>query len=230
MAPTDRTRRPRGSIDAEMIVRGAVELARRDGLDQLSMPALAKHLGIGVTSIYWYFKNKEELLRRMNHDAMLDDLRQSLHADDFEPGQWREFLRQQSVSARERFGSDDLLADLVYTRRQTFDDQTYATVLRHVEATLRLLVAAGFTPEDAWNLFWDLALYTRGFVATERLNRHPGSAPDQLRAGPHALESVPIIAGLVGDERLALDGTGDLTFEHGLDLMLDAASARLATG
>ena len=34
------------------------------------MPALANHLGAGVMSIYWYFRNKDELLVAMADRAL----------------------------------------------------------------------------------------------------------------------------------------------------------------
>ncbi|NED60037.1 helix-turn-helix transcriptional regulator, partial [Streptomyces sp. SID10244] len=55
-----RERRERGSIDPEEIIKGAFELAEEIGVDNLSMPLLGKHLGVGVTSIYWYFRKKDD--------------------------------------------------------------------------------------------------------------------------------------------------------------------------
>ena len=72
-----RTRAERGSISAEQIIAGAMPLAEAIGLDALSMPKLAEHLGIGVTSIYWYFRNKNDLIEALTvvaaqrfHDVM----------------------------------------------------------------------------------------------------------------------------------------------------------------
>lgn len=53
-----RERRRRGSITAEDIIAGAFELAEEIGISGLSMPLLAKHLDVGVTSIYWYFRKR----------------------------------------------------------------------------------------------------------------------------------------------------------------------------
>ena len=46
-----RQRRERGSINPEDIISGAFELAEQVSIDNLSMPLLGKHLGVGVTSI-----------------------------------------------------------------------------------------------------------------------------------------------------------------------------------
>ena len=67
-AKTDtRKRRDRGSISADEILKGAFDVAAQVSIDNLSMPVLAKHLDVGVTSIYWYFRRKDDLL-----DAMTD--------------------------------------------------------------------------------------------------------------------------------------------------------------
>ena len=62
-----RKRRDRGSISADEILKGAFDVAAQVSIDKLSMPVLAKHLDVGVTSIYWYFRRKDDLL-----DAMTD--------------------------------------------------------------------------------------------------------------------------------------------------------------
>ncbi len=55
------------------------------------MPMLAKHLGVGVTSLYWYFRKKDDLL-----DAMAD---RALHEYNYtdpsiDAENWRESLAQ----------------------------------------------------------------------------------------------------------------------------------------
>ena len=49
---------------------GRCELAEQVGIDNLSMPLLGKHLGVGVTSIYWYFRKKDDLLNAMTDRAL----------------------------------------------------------------------------------------------------------------------------------------------------------------
>ncbi|BCI86700.1 hypothetical protein NIIDMKKI_19060 [Mycobacterium kansasii] len=65
-----RQRRERGSINPDDIITGAFELAEQVSIDNLSMPLLGKHLGVGVTSIYWYFRKKDDLLNAMTDRAL----------------------------------------------------------------------------------------------------------------------------------------------------------------
>jgi AcrR family transcriptional regulator len=65
-----RRRRDRGSINVDQILNGAFEIAADVSIDNLSMPVLAKHLDVGVTSIYWYFRRKDDLLDAMSDRAL----------------------------------------------------------------------------------------------------------------------------------------------------------------
>jgi AcrR family transcriptional regulator len=92
-----RRRRERGSIPVDEILNGAFEVAAQVSVDHLSMPLLAKHLDVGVTSIYWYFRKKDDLL-----DAMTD---RALDQYDFsdpsiDAGNWRESLPNHARTMR----------------------------------------------------------------------------------------------------------------------------------
>src|SRR5215212_774046 len=65
-----RRRRERGSISVDEILNGAFEVAAEVSIDNLSMPLLARHLDVGVTSIYWCFRKKNELLDAMTDRAL----------------------------------------------------------------------------------------------------------------------------------------------------------------
>ncbi len=60
-------RRPRNDpnapdLDRERIVAVSLELIDRDGLDRFSLRALARELGAGNMSVYYYVKDRDELL------------------------------------------------------------------------------------------------------------------------------------------------------------------------
>src|SRR5215208_288757 len=65
-SPTDRTRRPRGSLRPEAILDAAEALAA-DGFDALTMRAVATRLGAAPMALYNHFATKEALV-----DALLD--------------------------------------------------------------------------------------------------------------------------------------------------------------
>ncbi|WP_462187175.1 TetR/AcrR family transcriptional regulator [Frankia sp. CcWB2] len=86
-----RSRRARGSINAPGILAGAFEFCRDTPVDRLSMPRLAAYPDVGVTSIYWYFKSKRELLDAMAEEALVSfyESMPPLRGDD-----WEDMLRE----------------------------------------------------------------------------------------------------------------------------------------
>ena len=108
-----RQRRERGSINPDDIISGAFELAEQVSIDNLSMPLLGKHLGVGVTSIYWYFRKKDDLLNAMTDRA----LRQYAFATPYvEAKDWRETLRNHARAMRKTFLGNPILGDLILIR------------------------------------------------------------------------------------------------------------------
>ena len=82
-------------------------------IDNLSMPLLGKHLGVGVTSIYWYFRKKDDLLNAMTDRA----LRKYVFATPYvEAKDWRETLRNHARSMRKTFMGNPILCDLILIR------------------------------------------------------------------------------------------------------------------
>ena len=66
-------RSERGALDRERVVRVALELLDEVGLDDLSMRRLAERLGVTAASLYWYVRDKSELLDLLA-DAMSAEL------------------------------------------------------------------------------------------------------------------------------------------------------------
>jgi AcrR family transcriptional regulator len=98
-----RRRRQRGSISVDEIVNGAFAVAAEVSIDNLSMPQLAKHLDVGVTSIYWYFRKKDELLDAMTDRALQ---RYEFTVPCIDASNWRASLRDHARTMRRRFLDD----------------------------------------------------------------------------------------------------------------------------
>ena len=50
------------SLTKKLIISKAIDILNEDGIDKLSMRVIASKLNVSATSIYWHFKNKDELL------------------------------------------------------------------------------------------------------------------------------------------------------------------------
>ena len=226
-----RTRRSRGSLDAEMILQGAFEVASREGLDGMSMPTLAAHLNVGVTSIYWYFRNKEDLLQQMFLRATESLNSRISVAEGVDPGQWRSHLLEVFQQIRAVFAEDDVLAELLLHRQAGHSGQRPESVFDGVESEMVMMVAAGFPLKTAWQVYSTLWMYTHGMATNERARRrsaYPPPGTSQLSMVD--VTKTPLLARLIADEGASLDmtdTTGD-AFLAGLDLILDSAEMKLA--
>ncbi|AMO60722.1 Tetracycline repressor protein class A [Mycolicibacterium phlei] len=137
-----RQRRERGSINPDDIIKGAFELAEQVGIDNLSMPLLGKHLGVGVTSIYWYFRKKDDLLNAMTDRA----LRQYVFETPYvEAKDWRETLRNHARTMRKTFIGNPILCDLILIR-SALSPRTAKVGVQEVEKAIASLVEAGLSP------------------------------------------------------------------------------------
>jgi len=209
-----RRRRPRGSINADDIVAGAFEVARRASLDQLSMPVLAEHLDVGVASIYWYFLKKEDLLNRMT-DLAVNRLIQAFPPvpDDLP---WPEFLHDYFKRERTIFRDDQVMCDLVLVSTSTYSKDAARRLFEREESVLARLAGAGFSAENAFRVFNAVSVYTRGMVIHERiLQRSKTPTLDTARQRQITdWSSMPLLERML--DRHPLAGTTDEDFEFGL--------------
>jgi AcrR family transcriptional regulator len=85
--PERAARGPAPSLSREVITAAAVTLADTQGIEAVSMRALAVELGVGAASLYRYVARKDELIDLMVDAVMGNDL-------EFEVrGNWREDMR-----------------------------------------------------------------------------------------------------------------------------------------
>lgn len=221
-AAPKRKRRERGSINVEEILNGAFEVAERVSIDHLSMPQLARHLDVGVTSIYWYFRRKDDLLDAMT-DRALDDY--DFTATTIDADNWRESLAHHARTMRKMFLASPILCDLILIRG-SYSRQAVQGAIRKLEPPVAALVRAGLTPTQAFDTYSAIATHVRATVIMERLqDKMPGIEP--RREGQRALidaAATPYIAEATGlGHRLGV--ADDINFEYVLGCILDRAEA-----
>ena len=85
--PERAARGPAPSLSREQITTAAVKLADTQGIEAVSMRALAVELGVGAASLYRYVARKDELIDLMVDAVMGNDLQFEIRGD------WREDLR-----------------------------------------------------------------------------------------------------------------------------------------
>lgn len=163
------SRVPRGTLNRERIIAAALAVIDEHGVDGLSMPRLAKRLGVGVMSLYSHVSNRDDLL-----DAAVQQVLASLP----EPtGQhWQERIRSHFGDLRTALLAHPGLGHVLASK-----NVATPVVLDLLERNLAELTAAGFDGEEAARLYYALLTYTLGFVAWELPRTHAVDAAEYAR-------------------------------------------------
>ncbi len=159
-------RRARGSLSGDEILDAAQRIVEDRGLAELSMPVVAKELNSGVTSIYWYFRNKDDLLQALTDRAARQHFRGLPPVGD---GSWDYEFVEYFAAYRELLDRVPVYREiLTFRTRFAFSRSIVArAMIRRLEAGLELLVEAGLTPDVAAQVYMSCAQYTNGFVILE---------------------------------------------------------------
>jgi AcrR family transcriptional regulator len=212
------TRRARGSLSQKEILDGAQELLELHGLPQLSMPALAKHLKSGVTSIYWYFRSKDELLKALTDRVMREMYRK---LPPIGAGSWDEELVVYFVAFRNLLEETPTYREVVAYQAQLLfqQEELGPTLLHRLDDGLSLFVRAGLTVKDAAHAFNTCSNYTKGFVILEH-GLESERIDTSLTHRLHRLSSdeFPTLSQLDDFERVMW--LNDAQFRFGLRLLL----------
>ena len=201
-------------VDRQRILDTALELLNEVGVDALSTRAIAQRLGVQQPALYWHFKNKRALLDAMNGEILARAHDARVPRED---ETWQDFLRRNGRGFRE--------ALLSYRDGARVHAGTEADPgdLEHVERQVAFLVAAGFTPGQAMQLFVAVGRYVGGCVLEEQASPIDG-ALEQRRLDA-AAQAYPLLAEAVAYYRRS--GHAGL-FERGLELMIRGAEAELS--
>ncbi|MFI5954454.1 TetR/AcrR family transcriptional regulator [Cryptosporangium sp. NPDC051539] len=174
-----RPRRPRGSINPSDIVAGAFDFFRGVPAEQWSIPQLAAHLDVGVTSIYWYFRTKRELIAAMTEAALssFHERMPPLHGDDGE-----QQLKNFFLDFHRLLAGDDLACDLI-VRQIGVPDGTSTASWPRAQELLAALGRAGVPEPLAQHALFTLTVYTQGFLLMERKGAAPGDPSTEVEFG-----------------------------------------------
>lgn len=217
-----RQRRARGSITVDEILSGAFDIAGEVSIENLSMPQLARHLDVGVTSIYWYFRRKDDLLDAMTERALIEYDFSVLSID---ANSWLESLRTHARRMRETFQRNPTLCDLILIRG-TQGTPAARRALEKIEQPIAALVRAGLTPQQAFDTYTAIAVLVRSSAVLQRLQtRTPQpQLPREYWGQVIDAETTPLIASISG-HGYRIGMADDINFDHILDSILDRAVA-----
>jgi AcrR family transcriptional regulator len=219
---TSRAKPPaRTPLNRDRVLRAAMRLADKHGIEALSMRKLAEALGVEAMSLYNHVRNKEDVLEGIV-DLVVSEIELPVIGAD-----WKEAMRQRAISAHDVLLRHPWAPILVLSRINVGP-----AMLRYIDATIGCLAEAGFSyvmADHAWNAM-DSHIY--GFTLY-KLN-FPLEPADYANAAAQFLPMLPAdkyphmraLAQMVIDGKH--DGLHDLEF--GLKLILDGLERLKATG
>lgn len=207
----------RGRLSREKVLRAAIALADRDGIDALSMRKLAEEVGVEAMSLYYYVKNKDDILA-----GMLELVMAEIETPASEAGgaRWKEAVRRGAISFH------DVLRKHPWARGLMLSPKTLRPWrMRFMEFLLGMLRVGGFSPELTYHAYHALDSHLIGSTAWEA--GYASFAKDRKMADlaktfleELPADEVPHVAEHVRQHMEGL-GRGKSQFEFGLDLILD---------
>lgn len=144
------------TLTVNTILQEAFALANSDGIKSLSMRKLAAKLNVEAMSLYYYFKNKDQLL-----DAMVDEVfaRISWQPDG---ENWQSDITQRANELRGLLKYNAWAVSLLDSRTQSGQ-----ATLAHHDAVLGVFFTSGFRPKLAAQAYAIIDSYIYGFVIQE---------------------------------------------------------------
>jgi TetR/AcrR family tetracycline transcriptional repressor len=207
------------ALTQEQVVREAVDLMARAGLEAVTLRRLATELGVSAPTLYWHVRNKRQLLDLMA-EALVARAGRSTTPAYGQP--WWDWLAEQA-RLQWRVLTSHRDAPLVIAGNRPTE-----TALPTVEQVLGSLVVVGFPPAEALRTVLAVSNYVIGCAVEYQAEaaREPDPERDvRLLAQVRGNEDLPnlqaaLAAGAGPDARAS--------FEHGLGLLIAGIRARHA--
>jgi AcrR family transcriptional regulator len=181
---------PRRPLTRQRIVRAALKLIDKEGLDALSMRRLGASLGVEGMALYRHVGSKEQLLAGVT-ELLLEELEIPPAGTDWIEA-WHAIARSYRQLAHSHPGAFRLLA---------LSPLTTASRFERARAPVAILRAAGFTEAGAERAFRTLLSYADGYLLRELADAERASDEADFDFGIRA-----ILTGVRSE--LALSGAG----------------------
>jgi AcrR family transcriptional regulator len=228
-----RPRHPRRDkmLDRDKIIRTAIALADVDGAAAVNMRRIAKDLGAGAMSLYWYVADKEQLL-----DLMLDLVEGESRVADLS-GDWRVDFRTIARQRRRVLLRHPWVLDFMSGRKQLGPN-----ALLQVEQSLSVLDGVDLDTRTALKILMTIDAYVTGTVLNElreirveQTQTGDGFSDSEITAGMEDwIERLNDSGSLERVVRVFKEGidpdaaeTRNERFEFGLGCVLDGLAAQL---
>jgi AcrR family transcriptional regulator len=212
----------RTPLTRERVIRTAVEVADRGGIEALSMRRLGQELGVEAMALYRHVRDKDDILDGIT-DAAVAEIDIGQPGDD-----WISAMRRLSMAARQVMLRHPW-APRVILERPTVGPAT----LRHLDAVMAILRSGGFSIEMAHHALHVMGSRVLGF--TQDPFDDSTEAPPDPEAAASLARMLSVNYPHLGELALAATHDGalggcddDFEFEFGLDLILEGLERQRA--
>ena len=207
---------PRTPLNRERVLRAAVELADREGVDGLSMRRLSAELGVVPMALYKHVANKDELL-----DGMIDMVVAEIDPPRTDTD-WKTAVRERILSARRA-----LLRHPWASRVMESRTSPTPTVMAYMDSMIAMFTAGGFSIDLVHHVMHAMGSRLMGFTQelfNDQTDPDNPIQPAMLEAMGATYPSIYQLWQTVSHEDASIVGPGcddQFEFEFALDLMLD---------
>ena len=158
----------RTPLSRDRVLRAALDLVDREGVDGLTMRRLGRELGVEAMSLYGYVDSKEDLI-----EGVVEQVFRQMPLIVPGPGRWQDRLRRHAQAYRAVLLDHPNAVRLVARRPLTTEG-----IAAFVDSALAELQALGLDLEMADRVLGVVASFTLGHVAEQ--------VGDEVRAGSEA--------------------------------------------
>ena len=213
-------REKRVPLSRERVLHAAVAIADATGIGSLTMRSLAHELGVKPMALYYHVANKEEIL-----DGIVDLVFSEIERPSAD-GDWRSEITRRAESARQVLRRHPWAIGLMESRKSPGPE-----TLRHHDATIGTLRAAGFSVEMTAHAYALLDSYIYGFALQEA--SLPFEGPDTVVDVAEPMlqqfpaDAYPNFVEMATEYILKPGYDFGNEFKFGLDVILDALARSL---
>jgi AcrR family transcriptional regulator len=205
---------PRAPLSRERVLRAALVLADRGGIESLTMRKIGQELQVEAMSLYNHVANKDDIL-----DGIVDLVFSEI-ALPSDRADWKTAMRQRAVSAHDALLRHPWATSLMQSRAKPGP-----ATLRHHDAVIGSLRKAGFTIAIAAHAFSVIDGYIYGF-ALQQINLpyrtyEEGAQVAENILGQLPTDEYPYLAEMILEHAMKPAYDYAEEFEFGLDLILD---------
>jgi len=204
----------REPLTRERVLEAAVKLADQGGIESLSMRKLGQELGVEAMALYYHFASKDEVLDG-SVDLVFSEIDLPASGAD-----WKTAMRQRAISVRDVLSRHRWAIGLMESRTNPGPAN-----LRHHDAVIGSLRAAGFDMEMTAHAYSLLDSYIYGFALT-KMNLPFDTSQEiaqvaQSMLQPFPLDEYPNLVEMLTEHVMKPGYDYGDEFEYGLDVILD---------